>query len=305
MDPLMDSFLKQLYRYTHSRAMRHNENVWPWLKAIRNEREEIVGLFYRKQEIPLLLASSLRKAREGALHIIATGPSINEIDAESLRHSLLMGVNGAFRLNEKLSSPLPFHYYVVIDRGFAKQNRKSLLALLQQGVHLFTTPFCLYEIARHQALGAASRITILEQFNEKLHLPVVAVEKLAEKLQTDTSATVFRRSPLLGFSEDIEQGIFDGRTVAYAALQVAVYLGFTELHFLGLDLNIRESRRFYEFSSQEGPPSSLENDFATHILPAFSGAAQLLKSRNISLVNHALTSALPESVIPKKRYIVH
>jgi hypothetical protein len=47
------------------------------------------------------------------------------------------------------------------------------------------------------------------------------------------------RLPLLGsegFSTDLEKGIYSGYTVSYFALQVAVYMGFREIFFLGLDL---------------------------------------------------------------------
>ena len=40
-----------------------------------------------------------------------------------------------------------------------------------------------------------------------------------------------------GFSEDLAEGIYSGYTVSYFALQVAIYMGFTEVFFLGLDLN--------------------------------------------------------------------
>lgn len=45
--------------------------------------------------------------------------------------------------------------------------------------------------------------------------------------------------PLLGaegFSWDLEQGIYSGYTVSYFALQVAAYMGFKEIFYLGLDL---------------------------------------------------------------------
>jgi hypothetical protein len=40
-----------------------------------------------------------------------------------------------------------------------------------------------------------------------------------------------------GFSEDLASGIYSGYTVSYFALQVAIYMGFREVFFLGLDLN--------------------------------------------------------------------
>ena len=45
--------------------------------------------------------------------------------------------------------------------------------------------------------------------------------------------------PLLGsegFSEDLSSGIYSGYTIAYFALQIAVYMGFKQIFYLGLDL---------------------------------------------------------------------
>lgn len=39
-----------------------------------------------------------------------------------------------------------------------------------------------------------------------------------------------------GFSEDLAEGIYSGYTVAYFALQVAVYMGFKKVFYVGLDL---------------------------------------------------------------------
>jgi len=39
-----------------------------------------------------------------------------------------------------------------------------------------------------------------------------------------------------GFSLDLAKGIYSGYTIAYFAMQVARYMGFTELVYLGLDL---------------------------------------------------------------------
>lgn len=48
-----------------------------------------------------------------------------------------------------------------------------------------------------------------------------------------------------GFSEDLTQGIYSGYTVSYFALQVAIYMGFREVFFLGLDLNHRADQTHF------------------------------------------------------------
>ena len=40
-----------------------------------------------------------------------------------------------------------------------------------------------------------------------------------------------------GFSDDLKVGIYSGYTISYLALQVAIYMGFREVVYLGLDLH--------------------------------------------------------------------
>ncbi len=48
-----------------------------------------------------------------------------------------------------------------------------------------------------------------------------------------------------GFSWDLETGVYSGYTIAYVALQVAVYLGFQEIYYLGLDLKHDRGRTHF------------------------------------------------------------
>lgn len=48
-----------------------------------------------------------------------------------------------------------------------------------------------------------------------------------------------------GFSTDIAEGIYSGYTISYFALQVAVYMGFKKVFFLGLDLKHREGNTHF------------------------------------------------------------
>ncbi len=57
-----------------------------------------------------------------------------------------------------------------------------------------------------------------------------------------------------GFSEDLEQGIYSGYTIAYFAMQVACYMGFTKIFYLGLDLAHRQGQTHffgYDFHSKD------------------------------------------------------
>lgn len=53
-----------------------------------------------------------------------------------------------------------------------------------------------------------------------------------------------------GFSTDLTKGVYSGYTISYVALQVAIFMGFKEIIFLGLDL-----------AHQQGNTHFFGNDF--------------------------------------------
>lgn len=48
-----------------------------------------------------------------------------------------------------------------------------------------------------------------------------------------------------GFSSDLEEGIYSGYTISYLALQVAAYMGFSEVVYLGLDLKHKDGKTHF------------------------------------------------------------
>ena len=61
----MGSFFKQIYRYSHSRPYRHNENLWPYVKIERAASGEIAVLHYKKQIVPIVELSALKDSCQG------------------------------------------------------------------------------------------------------------------------------------------------------------------------------------------------------------------------------------------------
>lgn len=93
------------------------------------------------------------------------------------------------------------------------------------------------------------------------------------------NAVSSRGIPMLGWSWELEKGIFY-RGVSYMALQVAVYMGATEIVFVGLDLMPRGDRGwFYE---REGEPPAR---MAAAQGEAFGYAAGLLEQTGVRVYN--------------------
>lgn len=85
-----------------------------------------------------------------------------------------------------------------------------------------------------------------------------------------------------GFSLDLREGIYSGRSVAYFALQVAVWMGFQEIVYLGLDLAHGPTTHFFGNDHPRSNEKRLE--IFRHIRTNLENAARLLQPRGVRLV---------------------
>ena len=129
--------------------------------------------------------------------IVANGPSLNRMQLDRLRREHVIGLNKIF-LGLSRFGFYP-QYHVTVNPKVTVQSREEIQALN-----------CVKFISRHAARAAG-----------------IAEDALTHLLETDP--------PPARFSTDLALGIHEGWTVTYAALQVAYYLGFSQVVLIGLD----------------------------------------------------------------------
>ena len=94
-----------------------------------------------------------------------------------------------------------------------------------------------------------------------------------------------------GWSWDLEQGVYSGYTIAYFALQLAVYLGFGEIYFLGLDLRLQNGdTHFFGTDYRSKDHESTEFPKMHRML---SGASQILRDAGVRVFNCSPIAELP------------
>jgi Kdo-III transferase WaaZ len=294
---LSGTFFKLLYRWTHSAAYRHNERLWRDVAVTRDASGCLTGISIGGREIHVENASHLNVARPCACHLIATGPSINDIGYDSLDLRYVMGVNGAIALQER--HDLLFEFYCIVDAGFVRKRPDLVARVIQEDLTLFTTPLVLWYIAQCLPLERIRcRIFLIE---DMLH-PVFKRSLRASDLfdvQSDSDAVLFDDATPLGFSMNLRRGVIDGRTVAYSALQALVWLGFDTVFLHGLDLrDAAHTPRFYE-TADNMQPSSLDTQFDSFIEPSFRSASMLLGGLGVNVKNLSPNSALDTGVFEK------
>jgi hypothetical protein len=93
-----------------------------------------------------------------------------------------------------------------------------------------------------------------------------------------------------GFSFDLEEGVYSGYTVSYLALQLAAYMGFTEIFFLGLDL--KHAPGHTHFFGWDYHSETHENTEFPKMRRMLTRGVQALRSAGIAVYNCSPESTL-------------
>lgn len=292
----MGTFFKQIYRYTRPRRYRHNENLWPYVRITRANEGHIESLRFRGHPVPIVNLSSLKDKYSGDLLVVASGPSVNEIDFTPLKKLPAMGVNGSWYLRDKTS----FNLFMIVDMTFIDQRPNMVNEVISdQNIMFFTTVNCLVKIIKQFGLSALRcQIAIIEDACYKIFKPQILPDEIHQHYQHEKDISFSEADKNIAFSHDIRKGVFDAATVAYWALQVIHFMGFNRLMIAGLDMNNFQRPRFYE-NEHDISPSFLEDKFTGLIEPAFSHASKAFKEKNIEVLNLSLQSRLDSSVFKK------
>lgn len=295
----MSSFFKQLYRYTHKRPYRHNENLWPYMRISRAISGEIISLNFRGEEIPIVSLAFLAGAFSGPILLTATGPSVKEICFKHPTPCPSMGLNGAWSLHESVD----FKFYVIVDMGFLDCRQEMVAEIVSDpNLTLFTTAHGIARIVDRLSLANIKcSLALIEDAAFKIFQPKIPASELGKRYANVRCASFAENRPDLGFTTDIRHGVFDAGTVAYWALQIAAFLGFNTLYIVGLDMNNFNQPRFYE-SENNKLPSFLAESFEDLIVPAFTHASRQLQKRQIKVINLSPNSALPQHIFEKAAY---
>ena len=92
------------------------------------------------------------------------------------------------------------------------------------------------------------------------------------------------------FADDIRKGIYQGFTVAYVMLQIAVYMGFKEIYLLGVDFTFVAKQdgkqHFYENDNVDVfDPIVVKNLYKNDLLKAYRAAKRYADNSEIKIFN--------------------
>ncbi|ATA18112.1 Kdo-III transferase WaaZ [Gibbsiella quercinecans] len=292
----MGSFFKQIYRYSHPRPYRHNENLWPHVKIERAASGEIIALRYKKQPVPIADLAMLKGSCHGDVLLTATGPSINSMQFDALPPMPAIGVNGAYFLHNEVD----FRFYVIVDMGFIDRRPDIVEGIIRdENILLFTTVQGVAKIIDKATLANVKcRFAVIEDAAYKTYQPRIPTQALRPHYCHAASVSFCPENHAIAFNHDIRSGIFDAGTVVYWAFQIISYLGFEQLLIAGLDMNNFHLPRFYETAANK-LPTFLADKVDDLIIPAFAHASHQMKLNNIAVKNLSPTSAISSDIFEK------
>ena len=138
--------------------------------------------------------------------IIGTGPSINLEDIDKLRKFSTFGVNTLYKYFEKTGWNTS--YYCIIDPNTYSNIKSDLYNNHVENIF--------FSVNRIRKTNSSSN-----------YVPFLL------NCESFYRVRYKGKQPICRFSDEV----FDGASVVYAALQIAVYMGFKDIYLLGVDCN--------------------------------------------------------------------
>lgn len=237
----------------------------------------------------------------GPVFIYASGKSSKEFPLTKYKDERFIVVNGAVR--EFIKTGVTPFSYIFDDGSFLKNNIALVLEAIKISKFVFMPYFLYIEYSLNERVSDQdkNKIYFIDKVNRRNGLSLESyrlffLKNILNKKIVFKLSRVFYSSKNIGFSKDMTQGYFCARTIPYAALQLAYYLGFKKVFFVGLDLNAAVGR-FYD--KNDALPTTLDKDYPRHIYPSFEFVAKRIVNDDFKIYNLSTHSKLPGNIMPK------
>ena len=218
---------------------------------------------------------SLKDSRKGSrCFVIGNGPSLTVADLEMIACEDTFASNGIVNLFSKTSwKPT---YYLSVDREYIAHEAKNMPDLPVGHVFVNLTPFS-------KGLAGQPNVTLLNKRPAYFSSRKYTVDNIA-------------------FSNDPSEFIAEGYTVTYAALQLALYMGYSEIYLIGMDHTYsRVANSDGDISRDSGVVDHCFKDTSgTHVNPQYREGVEFAylvariaaEQRNASIYNATRGGAL-------------
>lgn len=156
--------------------------------------------------------------------VVATGPSLRVEDLEMLKNEYSISMNSIY-VSYKDTDWRP-NYYVIQDQFVYEK--------IHQELHC----------REYDAMFIGSIIADRFKLPAGDNVNVFPLDLLWQQIPNKSYHTKF--------SDDIYNCVYSGYNVAYSALQIAVYMGFSEIYLLGTDCNYLQDKKYFAEDKNRG-----------------------------------------------------
>lgn len=244
--------------------------IHPLVLAVRTAGDHTAHNRYLKTNWPEKIRLLYNTQEGRRCFIIGNGPSLKISDLDVLSGEDCFACNRIYGVYEKtLWRP---KYYCVQDSRVIDQIKDDLMYALEQ-----------------------SRYTFLP-YNFKEKYPVEMFENDRLHLFYHPYVSVYSRDGdypegIMPFSENIASAVYDGLSITYGMIQMAVYMGYREIYLIGVDHNytMKNGKVDAERSYAEGiKPIDMSSQFPPELLLceiSFRGARKYCEAHGIKIRN--------------------
>lgn len=160
--------------------------------------------------------------------LICNGPSLNKMDLSFLKQQTCVGLNKIY---------LGFKKFKFYPRYWVGVNPK----VIEQSVNEIKELNCVKFLSKHNSSG------------------LIAEDSLTYHINT--------QSPAERFCKDITQGVHEGWTVTYVALQIIYFLGFSKVVIIGMDHD-------FSYKGEPNQENMMEGTDLNHFAPGYFAEGQ-------------------------------
>jgi len=278
---------------------KHQYNCHPDFDLVRSESHCTI-LWKQELLATIPFAHTLSKTLQGPCWIVASGPSLADIDLQTVSQHATISLNCAIK--KFLDAGLTPTHSIIVDHRVFERQWQCVVDSIHSGANCFFSFEGLSIIAeRAPELLQRGNIYLIESATRKYGVARASIKESLQHFQQDPdillAPTLLPYCRAIGFSFNLKKGVFAGKTVATWAVQLAFGLGYRSIYILGMDLGGTGKNHFY--ADKHNPSPDFLRYYDPHIRGCFELARQASEKTGVKLYNLSLKSALSAHIIPK------
>ena len=286
-------------RFQLGEKFKHQYSCHPDFDLLRHT--DSCTIIWKGQAVAeIALAHTLSNKFSGTCFTVATGPSLADIDLNQIASFETISLNCAIK--KFTATNLKPTHCVIIDRRIFENQWACVKDSVLSGANCFFSYVGLSRICeREPELLKFGNVYLIESISRKFGIPRASQLECQNIFFNDPEIFVDDRLPELcrsvGFSSNLEKGLFSGKTVATWAVQLGVALGYQQNFILGMDLGGTGKTHFYADGSNKSP--DFMRDYEPYIRVCFEQAKRASVATGFDVYNLSKDSTLPHEIIPK------